>query len=645
MRWPRLPQGPQRACLRVFRLYVSGLPLSGSPMRILRMILLGLWRGLDGLRKFLHLLLLLILFGFIIGALRGATPSIPAKAALLVAPEGEIVEQLSGDAIQRALQQARGQGRPETLLWDLTDAIRAAAKDKRIPVIAIDLEKFDGAGLPVLEELAKAIHEFRASGKKVIAYGTQLTQEKYYVAAQADEIYLDPLGFVLIDGYERYRTYLKGGLDKLGVDVNVFRVGAFKSAVEEYTRTDMSPEDRQESLAYLNAEWSGYQAAIVRARKLPADAVANYVNTLSKALAAAGGNAAHVAKQAGLVTDIKTRLEVEKRLIDLVGSDDSTGSFKSVSDQDYARLARAQKKLQSAGKQHVGVIVASGEILDGEQPSGSIGGDSLSRLIRQARLDKDIRAVVLRVNSPGGSVLASEEIYREVLALRAAGKPVVVSMSTLAASGGYYISAPADEIWASPTTITGSIGIFALIPTFDKTLGKVGVTVDGVGTTPLSGQLRLDRPIGEEARTLLQQQVERGYEEFLARVSAGRKMTRDQVNDIAQGRVWAGVDGQRIGLVNHLGSFEDAVKAAASRAKLTDYDTQFIEPELSWAQELVLNARTTAARTMVKVWGPDRGTQALLDVAQKIDPLRAQIEQLSRFGVRNRIYAYCFCGP
>jgi protease IV len=338
-------------------------------------------------------------------------------------------------------------------------------------------------------------------------------------------------------------------------------------------------------------------------------------------------------------------LEVEKRLIELVGSDDSSGSFKSVSDQDYARLARAQKKLLSAGKQHIGVIVASGEILDGDQPSGSIGGDSLSRLIRQARLDKDIKAVVLRVNSPGGSVLASEEIYREVLALRAAGKPVVVSMSNLAASGGYYISAPADEIWASPTTITGSIGIFALIPTFDKTLGKLGVTVDGVGTTPLSGQLRLDRPIGEEARTLLQQQVERGYEEFLARVSAGRKMTRDQVNDIAQGRVWAGVDGKRIGLVDQLGSFDDAVKAAARRAKLTDYDTQFIEPELTWTQELVLNAKTTATRALVKVWGPDPGTQALLKVADKIDPLKAQIEQLSRFGVRNRIYAYCFCGP
>jgi protease IV len=614
-------------------------------MRTLRMILWGLWRGLDGLRKFLHLLVLLVIFGFIIGALHSATPNVPAKAALLIAPEGEIVEQLSGDAIQRAVQEARGQGRPETPLWDLTDSIRAAAKDKRIPVIAIDLEKFDGAGLPVLEELAKALHEFRASGKKVIAYGTELTQEKYYLAAQADEIYLDPLGFVLIDGYERYRTYLKGGLDKLGVDINVFRVGAFKSAVEEYTRTDMSPEDRQESLAYLNAEWSGYQEAVTRARKLPADAIANYVTTLPKTLAAAGGNAAHVAQQTGLVTGIKTRLEVEKRLIELVGSDDSSGSFKSVSDQDYARLARAQKKLLSAGKQHIGVIVASGEILDGDQPSGSIGGDSLSRLIRQARLDKDIKAVVLRVNSPGGSVLASEEIYREVLALRAAGKPVVVSMSNLAASGGYYISAPADEIWASPTTITGSIGIFALIPTFDKTLGKLGVTVDGVGTTPLSGQLRLDRPIGEEARTLLQQQVERGYEEFLARVSAGRKMTRDQVNDIAQGRVWAGVDGKRIGLVDQLGSFDDAVKAAARRAKLTDYDTQFIEPELTWTQELVLNAKTTATRALVKVWGPDPGTQALLKVADKIDPLKAQIEQLSRFGVRNRIYAYCFCGP
>jgi len=609
-------------------------------MRLLRTIFVGLWRGLDGLRKFLHLLLLLIFFGFLIGLAHVSVPNVPAKAALLIEPEGQLVEQLSGDPLERALRDARGQGRPETLLWDLTDSIRAAAKDRRIPVLAIDLEKFDGGGQPSLEELALAIREFRAAGKKVIAYGTELTQEKYYIAAQADEIYVDPLGFVLIDGYDRYRMFFKQALDKLGVDINVFRVGAFKSAVEEYTRTDMSPEDKQESQAYLQAMWSNYQAAMTRVRKLPPDALSTYVNTLSKRVSAAAGNAARVALEAGLVTNIKSKQEVEKRLSELVGKDDSNGSFKSVSEQEYLRVARAQIKLRADGKQRVGIIVASGEILDGDQPSGTIGGDSTARLIRQARMDKDVHAVVLRVDSPGGSVLASEEIYRELLALRAAGKPVVVSMSTYAASGGYYISAPADEIWANPATLTGSIGIFAIIPTVDKTLGKIGVTVDGVGTTPLSGELRIDRPLGEDARSLLQSQISRGYEEFLGRVSAGRKMTRDQVDAIAQGHVWAGVDGKRLGLVDKLGSFDDAVKSAAQRAKLKDYDIQFIEPELSLTQQLLLDAKMSMARVLVKVFGPVREQGAL---AQLASPLRREVERLSRFSVRNRLYAYCFC--
>jgi protease IV len=609
-------------------------------MRLLRAILVGLWRGLDGLRKFLHLLLLLVLFGFLIGVLHVSVPSVPSKAALLVQPQGQLVEQLSGDPLERAVQGARGQGNAETLLWDLTDSIRVAAKDKRIPVLVLDLDKFDGGGQPSLEELALAIREFRAAGKKVIAYGTELTQEKYYIAAQADEIYLDPLGFVLIDGYDRYRMFFKQALDKLGVDINVFRVGAFKSAVEEYTRTDMSPEDKQESEAYLNAMWSTYQAAMTRARKLPPDALSGYVDTLAKKVAAQGGNAAQVALRAGLVTAIKTQQEVEKRVADLVGKDESSGSFKSVSEQDYVRVARAQIKVRADGKQRVGIIVASGDILDGDQPSGTIGGDSTARLIRQARLDKDVRAVVLRVDSPGGSVLASEEIYRELQALRAAGKPLVVSMSTYAASGGYYISSPADEIWANPATLTGSIGIFAVIPTIDKTLSKVGVTVDGIGTTPLSGELRIDRPLGQEARSLLQSQISRGYEVFLTRVSAGRKMTRDQVDAIAQGHVWAGVDAKRLGLVDQLGSFQDAVKSAARRAKLTDYDIEFIEPELSWAQELVLNAKVDVARTLVKVFGPDRDSTAL---AQLASPLRREVARLSRFTARDRLYAYCFC--
>ncbi|MDB6105621.1 MAG: hypothetical protein JWO52_5620 [Gammaproteobacteria bacterium] len=610
-------------------------------MHIVRAILWGLWRGLDVLRRFLHLVFLLVVFGFVFGALRVSMPTVPAKAALLVAPEGALVEQLSGDPLERALQEARGQGRPETLLWDVVDSIRAAAKDRRIPVLAIDLEKFEGAGQPTLEELARAIREFRATGKKVVAFGTELTQDSYYVAAQADEIYLDPLGFVLLDGYGRYRMFFKEALDKIGVDINVFRVGSYKSAVEAYTRTDMSPEDKEESLAYLNALWSNYQASMTRARKLPANAIANYVNTLSKTVPAAGGNAAQVALQAGLITGIKSHQEVERRLIDLVGQDETNGSFQAVHEQDYVRVAHAQKKIHSDGKKHVGVIVAAGEILDGDQPPGTIGGDSTARLIRQARLDKDIQAVVLRVDSPGGSVLASEHIYRELLALRAAGKPVVVSMGDLAASGGYYISAPADEIWASPATLTGSIGIFAIIPTVDKTLGKVGVNVDGVGTSALASQMRLDRPLGVEARALIQSQIERGYDVFLERVSTGRKKTREQIDSIAQGRVWAGVDAKRLGLVDGLGSFDDAAKAAAAHAKLTDYEVVFMEPELSWAQELVLQMKTRAVKAFVSV---DSSTpNPLAQVAQRFDPLTREVERLSRFTEPNRVYAYCFC--
>ena len=606
----------------------------------LRSFFSALWRGLDGLRKALHLILLLVIFGLLIGVLRGSVPRIPSKAALLIVPEGQLVEQLSGDPLERAVQETRGEQHRETLLWDLTDSIRTAAADPRIPAVALDLEKFEGGTQPTLEELAAALREFRASGKKVIAYGVELSQERYYLAAQADEVLLDPMGFVLIDGYDRYRMYLKDALDKLGVEINVFRVGAFKSAVETYTRTNMSAEDREESRAYLTALWTTCQEAVTRARKLQPDALAKYVGSLSKTVPAAGGDAARVALQAGLVTALKTRIEFEQRLVTLVGKDDNNGSFKSVSADDYVHYAHAQKKLKADGKARIGVIVAEGEILDGEQPPGTIGGESMVRLLRQARTDKDVKAVVLRVDSPGGSVLASEEIYRELVALRGAGKPVVVSMSGYAASGGYYISAPADEIWASPATITGSIGIFAIIPTVDRTLGKVGVSVDGVGTTPLSGQLRIDRPLGEEARALLQSTVSRGYSEFLERVANGRKKTRDEVDQIAQGRVWAGTDARRLGLVDQIGSFNDAAKAAARRAKVTDYALEFIEPELTWAQALAMQLRSSLAALVMRA---SPGEAALAQLAQRLDPVTREAQRLARFSVPNHLYAYCFC--
>ncbi|HSY07601.1 MAG TPA: signal peptide peptidase SppA [Steroidobacteraceae bacterium] len=610
-------------------------------MASLRNIGHGVWQFLDGLRRVLHLLLLFFIFGVVLVALHGSIPSVPQRAALVVAPEGRLVEQLSGDPLQRALEEARGKERAETLLWDLTDSIRAAAKDKRIPVLVLDLEHFEGGGQPTLEELARAIREFRASGKKVIAVATSYLQAPYYIAAQADEIYVDPMGFVLIDGYDGYRMFFKDALDKLGVDINVFRVGAFKSAVEVFTRNDMSEDARQNALGYLSALWTSYQAATTKARKLPADAVATYVTDLPKSIPAADGDAPQVALKAGLVTGVKTRLEVEHELIAMVGEDESDGSFHSVSDQDYARILHAQKKITAGRGHRIGVIVAEGEILDGDQPPGTIGGESTARLIRTARMDDNVRAVVLRVDSPGGSVNASEQIYQELKALKAAGKPLIVSMANYAASGGYYISAPADEIWASPATVTGSIGIFAIIPTVPRTLAKVGVNVDGVGTTPLSGQLRLDRPLGAPARALLQSTVERGYEEFIKRVASGRKKTRDQVDEIGQGRVWAGVDGKRLGLVDELGSFDDAVKAAARRAKLTTYDVHFIEPELTWAEQLAMQLKGSVARLL---FSADGNARALAHVLTELDPLAREVERLSHFTARDRLYAYCFCG-
>jgi len=370
----------------------------------LRAVLSGIWRGLDGLRRVLHLILLIVIFGVILWAVSSSLPGVPDRAALVVQPQGSLVEQLSGDPVQRAVENAQGQQRSETLLWDLVDAIRGAATDKHIRVLVLDLDKMQGAGQPMLEELARAIQKFRASGKPVIAYGTTFDQDQYYLAAQADKVYLDPTGFVMIEGFSRYPLYFKGLLQKLGVDVNVFRVGTFKSAIEIFTRSDMSPADKEQSLAYLDALWSSYQKALTSARKLPADAIDNYVQSLAKSVSDASGDAAKVALQAKLVTALADNLQMERQLKGMVGEDKS-GSFNQISAEDYARIVHAQKKVHDGGgSAGIGVIVASGDIADGKQPPGTIGGDSLSQLIRQARLDKNIKAVVLRVDSPGGSV-------------------------------------------------------------------------------------------------------------------------------------------------------------------------------------------------------------------------------------------------
>jgi protease IV len=615
----------------------------------------GIWRGLDGLRKFLHLVVLLTIFGFVVGALRTSIPHIADSSALVIAPKGEIVEQLSGSPVDQAMARVQGDAREETLLWDLVDALKAAKKDTRIAAVVLDLNSMTAGGQPTLAELVAAIKDFRSSGKKVVAHATAFMQESYYVAAAADEIYLDPMGMVAIDGYERYRTYYKELFDKLGVEVNLFRVGAYKSAAEVYVRTDMSPEDREESLAYLNALWFNYRKAVAEARGLTPTDIADYVNNSVPAMLAAKGNSAKVALDAKLVTGLKSSLDVERRMVELVGGDkskkieekvesdksDAGESYNSTSLEDYLRIVHAEKRATSAGKDKIGVIIAAGEILDGSQPPGTVGGETAAMLIRGARENDDVKAILLRVDSPGGSVFASEQIYREVRAAQAAGKPVVVSMGDLAASGGYYIASSADEIWAHPATITGSIGIFGAIPTFQNTLDKIGVSVDGVGTTRLSGQLRLDRPLGEDAKVLLQSFIERGYEEFLAHVAEGRKKTRDEVHTVAQGRVWIGTDAKSNGLVDHLGLFDEAVKSAAKLADLTgDYEVERIEPELSWAESLALQIKVWFAKNF---FGDLVARIPALQVARDFEPLQRELARWSRMNARDHRYAYCFC--
>jgi protease-4 len=614
-------------------------------MHVFLGFLRSVWHGLDVFRRVLHLLFLLVVLFIAWAAVRGSVPRLPERGALLIQPSGQITEQLAGEPLARALNEAQGQGAPQTLLWDLTRAIRSAAQDSRVGALLVDTDEFEGAGLPKLEELGRAIGDFRKAGKKVIARGSSFMQPQYYLASLADEVYLDPTGFVLLDGYARYRMYYKGALDKLGVDVHLVRAGRYKSAEEPFVRQDMSAEDRVAASAYLQALWQGYRESVGKARGLDPEALDRYSNELSAAVRKAGGDTAEVALKAGLVTGLKTRAQVDARMRELVGGDDDGEGFRAIALDDYLRAPRLAAAERSSGDA-VGVVIASGEIQDGRQPPGTVGGDSTSELLRRARTDEHVRAVVLRIDSPGGSVFASEQIYREVQALRAAGKPVIASFGDLAASGGYYIASGADAIIASPNTLTGSIGVFATIPTFDRTLAKLGVTVDGVGTTALSGVLRVDRPLSADTEQLLQSVIDHTYHDFLGHVADGRRKTVQQVDDIAQGRVWIGREAQKIGLVDSLGGYGDAIRLAAERAHLkAGYAVKRIEPELSFTQQLLVGLRGAVHGLMATLGWAQAPQQALQAVAprsvqQRVD---AELARWQRFAGPTRAWAYCFC--
>lgn len=558
----------------------------------------ALWWLIDTSRRFV----LNLIFLAIVGAVAwwwfaDHTPRIDPDTVLILDINGRIVEQYTAGAREAAIAQALGRKEPETQLRDILDVLAAAAQDPQIKSVLLMLDDLEGAGLASLREVGAAIDRFRASGKAVVAWGSSFDQRQYALAAHADEIYLHPMGNVLLKGLGGYRFYYGDAVEKLGVKVHVFKVGAFKSFPEPFVRNSPSPEALADEAYWLDNAWSQLAGGIETARKLPAGSVMGYINGLPDSLKSVEGDAAQLAMTNKLVDGLLTRDQLRAMMIERGAKDDKTKSFRQINQSTYLGTLEVDQGVGGA----VGVIVAEGEIIDGKAEPGTVGDLSTIQLIRRAREDERIKALVLRVDSPGGSAVASEVIRRELEVTRAAGKPVVVSMGDVAASGGYWISMAADEVIADPATITGSIGVFGLLPTFEKTLDKVGVATGGVTTTWLAGAMDPRRPLDPRAGELIQSGVGRIYRDFISLAAAARKTSPEKINEVAQGRVWTGVQAQERNLVDRLGGFEDALAAARSRARLGDEaGVIFIEPEprvfSSWFELLLARVRGEVAR-------------------------------------------------
>ncbi len=525
---------------------------------------------------------LLLLAG--IWLFRGGEP-VPHGAALVFAPVGNIVEQTAEPLL---MDPFFGKAtRREMPLAELIDGLDHAAGDENIKVLLLDLRRLEWTGISKLQEIGAALKRFRNKDKQIVAFGEFFNQQQYYLAAHADRVYLHPMGRVWISGYGVYRKYMLSALEKLLIRLHVFRVGSYKSALEPFFRNDMSAEAKEANTAWLQVLWEAYKNDVAELRGFDPGELDTWINAVDDYLDREGGDAARMALNLGLVDELKTRDEVSEEMIHLVGKDRKAGSYKQISFARYLDTVGPELRRTEPGRGKVGLIVARGIIMDGKQPAGRIGGDTLADLIQRARQDPEIDALVLRVNSGGGSALASEIIRREVELTRSTGKPVVVSMSSVAASGGYWIAVSADEIWALPTTITGSIGIFAALPTFDRSLEALGIHTDGVGTTNLSGAFDLTRPLNPLLAATLQRSIESGYQQFVSRVAEGRRMDTAAVEKVAQGRVWAGKTAHELGLVDALGGLADAVHAAAARANLDQYDVVPIEVTRSARERLL----------------------------------------------------------
>ncbi|MBA6412785.1 signal peptide peptidase SppA [Parahaliea sp. F7430] len=555
----------------------------------------ALWRGITRLRLALSNILFLLVLVLIYKLFSSGSPApLPNKAALLLNPMGMVVDQRSPVDPLQAIFSESSPASHEVALQDLLDAIYYAADDPAINSLVLELDSLLSVGISKTTEITEALEVFRLTGKPILARGDYFTQDQYLLASQADTVILHPYGAVALEGFSSYRNYYQEALEKLSVNVHVFKAGEHKSIAEPFLRNDMSEDEQAITLRWLDQLWGQFTEIVEQRRQLTKGAVTAYVNEYAQRLAEQGGDAAQAALQAGLVDQLLNHQASNDYLAEVVGARNNEQQYEAVPFEHYLARKRPMQ-LSPSTAERVAVLMAEGNIVPGEQPPGTIGGDSLAAMIRHSAKREGVKALVLRINSGGGSVFASEVIRQAVLSVQADGMPVVVSMGSVAASGGYYVAASADRIFATPATITGSIGVFAAIPTFENLMARLGVHTDGVGTTDLAGSLRVDRALNEQLAEALTSSVRFTYNNFLALVAEGRDMSVEQVDRIAQGRVWSASDALERGLIDDLGSLKDAVATAGELAGLEDFEVEYVRQALS-AREMLLQQLTQNIR-------------------------------------------------
>lgn len=600
----------------------------------------NLFRFIGKLFKGFKVALSVIFFGifalFLVGIFSNQLPPIPEKGALYLAPTGILVDQKSYIYPLDSLLSDQSISNQETLVRDIIESLDAAAYDPRITHLVLATDFLETAGIAKLEEISAALLRFKATQKPIIAVADNFTQSQYFLAAHADKIFLNPMGSVLITGIGAYSNYFRNALDKLDIKVHVFRAGDYKSAAEPFLRNNMSAEAKEDISAVIYPLWRSYTDKIESLRELEKGTIDGLANNLHSQLQKTQGDAAKLAYKAGLIDFIATRSEMHNYLNSQIPND-MHGEFIAIDMPFYIANIR-QENSQKQATDKIAVVVAKGTIFDGEQPEGNVGGDTLSQILSDIRFDPNIKAIVLRIDSPGGSAFASDNIRDSLYGKGNQRVPIVVSMGSYAASGGYWIAAEADKIVAMPSTITGSIGVYSMIPIFEKTLAKIGVNSDGVGTTDISGIMQLDRPMSKQAQVILQSSVDHIYDRFINLVAYGRGKSPEATHKIAQGRIWTGEQALEHGLVDQLGGLDKAIEVAAELAGIDEYSVTYPSRILSPQEQFFQDISQNFSAAMNKV-----GISKIASTVLNTQTLSAisPIKHLSEFNDPRGVYLRC----